>query len=507
MNTVAIESGKRNKYLYDRNAKKMVLCHPLLHHMVQLTQNGQNLESWISSMSENGIEIKGCGIFSKSEVLYYFEKFELLEDNGFFQKSNSHENLLFQMTAEEVKRSLANTPQVTFEVTERCSLACEYCGYGKFYDDYDKRESKDMKIETAYQLLDYLSGMWNSSLNVSHDRNIYIGFYGGEPLLNFPFIRDTVSYIKKLSPLHNRFTFSMTTNGLLLEKYMDFLVHHNFNLLISLDGDELSTSYRVYKNGRPAYKDIIKNITQLKTRYPEYFETRVNFNAVLHNKNSVSGIYHFFKTTFNKVPGISALNTAGIAKQHEKLFRETYSNIKESLYQNEDYPVIEQDMFLNLPGTRALALFIHKDNDFVFEDYNRLIYPEDSQYTYPTGTCTPFSKKVFITVNGKILPCERIGHRFMLGTVSPEEGVRIDFKEIARKYSNYFSKLKNHCLSCKNLGNCIQCVFNLEDPDSSTACKSFVTAHDYSQRIINFIDSIETNPGIYTRIINDVVLE
>lgn len=32
--------------------------------------------------------------------------------------------------------------------------------------------------------------------------------------------------------------FTMTTNGILLDRYLDFLVQHDFQLLISLDGNE-----------------------------------------------------------------------------------------------------------------------------------------------------------------------------------------------------------------------------------------------------------------------------
>lgn len=35
--------------------------------------------------------------------------------------------------------------------------------------------------------------------------------------------------------------------------------------------------------------------------------------------------------------------------------------------------------------------------------------------TIPTGTCIPLVKRMFVTVTGKILPCERIGQQFALG--------------------------------------------------------------------------------------------
>jgi len=42
----------------------------------------------------------------------------------------------------------------------------------------------------------------------------------------------------------------------------------------------------------------------------------------------------------------------------------------------------------------------------------------------------PFSKKNFVTVNGKLLPCERIGHNYALGQLS-KTGLNIDFEKIA----------------------------------------------------------------------------
>ena len=52
-------------------------------------------------------------------------------------------------------------------------------------------------------------------------------------------------------------------------------------------------------------------------------------------------------------------------------------------------------------------------------DYNELLYKEmtKEEEFLPTGTCIPFSRKLFVTVNGKILPCERIGHNNFLGSI------------------------------------------------------------------------------------------
>ena len=116
------------------------------------------------------------------------------------------------ITSEDVKRSLSNSPQLTFEITDACNLKCEYCGYGKFYSDYDERKSTRLSPQRAKVLLDYLGSLWRSEFNVSHSQNVYISFYGGEPLMNVPFIKEIISYVEELDCPSRSFTFNMTAN-------------------------------------------------------------------------------------------------------------------------------------------------------------------------------------------------------------------------------------------------------------------------------------------------------
>ena len=121
------------------------------------------------------------------------------------------------ITSEDVRRCLSNSPQLTFEITDVCNLKCEYCGYGKFYSDYDERKSTRLSPQRAKALLDYLGSLWRSELNVSHNQNVYISFYGGEPLMNVPFIKEIISYVEELDCPSRSFTFDMVINGILLD--------------------------------------------------------------------------------------------------------------------------------------------------------------------------------------------------------------------------------------------------------------------------------------------------
>jgi len=118
------------------------------------------------------------------------------------------------LTPQHIVYQLANLKQLTFEVTDACNLQCKYCGYGELYNDYDKRENQYFNLRSALKIIDYLVDLWNSEQNMSSNRNVYISFYGGEPLLNIPFIKNVVDYINHLECRHRHFTFSMTTNAI-----------------------------------------------------------------------------------------------------------------------------------------------------------------------------------------------------------------------------------------------------------------------------------------------------
>lgn len=498
-------SGKGNRYFHDGKIKKTLLCHPVLYFLLRLKEHGREPEQWFNRLDKSPFDINGYGPVSKEEIGYYLRKYLMLKENGYFGETDQETHLSARLTADEVKSSLANSPILTFEITDRCNLQCEYCGFGKFYNDYDERKNKDLDIAAAKRFLKYLQELWDSPLNISHDRNIYIGFYGGEPLLNFPFIEEIVRYLSRIKLLHNRFSFSMTTNGLLLEKYMDFLAAHDFSLLISMDGDEKNDEYRVLKNGQPAHQMIMRNTQALQLKYPDYFKRKVNFNAVLHNKNSVSEIYHFFKRNFGKYPSIGALNTSGIREDQKKAFWRTYSNVGESLFNSEDYTNIEKDMFIRLPNIQSVSTFLHRKNDFSFENYNELLYPLENAVIYPTGTCVPFSKKIFVTVNGKVLACERIGQQYVLGHINPQS-VNIDHEAIAGKYNAWFDKLRKQCNACYNTDLCNQCIFNLELRNKPLVCQGFMNHEDYSHYLSSFLSFIEKKPEVYEKIFKEVVI-
>jgi uncharacterized protein len=498
-----------NKYFYDRAAQQMVFCHEVLAWLVEKTAKGEDAHQWMKQLdlTKQTIELPELGAVPRQTLDYYYQKFCLLEQNGYFTPIDNSQRLSGRIRPEDVARCLANIPQVTFEVTDKCNLHCAYCAYGKFYANYDKRTNHDLDPANAKNLLDYLSKLWDSPLNRSAHRNVFISFYGGEPLLNMPFIKAIVDYVNNLKHLHTRlnFIFNMTTNGLLLDTHMDYLKQHNFELLISLDGDEENNGYRIYKNGKPGFKKIFANIKCLQETYPDYFERQISFNAVIHNKNSISQVHRFFKEQFQKIPSIGELNLNGIDPAHEEEFRQAYTNIDHSLQQAEQKKIVEKDMFVQLPSLQAMSLFTHRYSGSMYTNYNDFLLDEAAHVRRPTATCYPFEKKIFMTTNGKLLNCERIGQADTLGWVDAE-AVHIDNKEVAEIFNRTFDKVQEQCDSCCDSESCEMCIFTISYDRDGNRCRLWRGPESFARHMAHFMTYMEKNRYIYKRLMKRVIV-
>jgi len=151
------------------------------------------------------------------------------------------------------------------QVTQGCNLRCEYCAYsGKYYNR--THSAKRMDYETACSAVDFLIA------HSSDKEEVILGFYGGEPLLEFDLIRKVIDYAEKNYP-GKRIGYNMTTNvTLLTDEIMDYLVEKDFFLMFSLDGPkEIHDIHRKFADGRGSFDIIMKNLARMKERYPDFY--------------------------------------------------------------------------------------------------------------------------------------------------------------------------------------------------------------------------------------------
>ncbi len=362
-----------------------------------------------------------------------------------------------------------------------------------------------MKFVQVKKTLDYLADIWRSNNTDSAKQKTHISFYGGEPLMNMKLIKQTIKYVEQID-ISREFRFSMTTNAMLLDKFMEYLVTKEVDLLISLDGDERGHSYRVKKDGANSFNHVFTNIKLLRSKYPDYFSKHVSFNSVLHNRNSVEGTYKFIEHEFDKQTTISELNNSGIRPEKINEFNMTYQNATDSIMSSENYKQLSKELFLTEPNTSDLLNYLHKYSGNVFKNYNSLLINKTVVETIPTGTCVPFWKKMFVTVTGKILQCERINHEFALGSVT-EIGVDLNSDKIASDFNGYLDKLQQQCDKCHRNNGCMQCLFYIDNiSGDNPKCQGFMNEEKFKQYSSHCLNHLKNNPKLYKQLMEEVVM-
>ncbi|MBD5307691.1 MAG: radical SAM peptide maturase [Bacteroides sp.] len=424
----------------------------------------------------------------------YYEELGLIKDQD--------PSFITHYSPELLKENLANLRHLVIEVTDGCNLRCKYCGYGELYSNYDARQNQKMSFDDFKAIFEYLKQLWDSPLNASHENTIAIGFYGGEPLLNFNLIHNVISYIESLNITNVSFIYTMTTNAMLLDRYMDYIVEKDFQMLISLDGNEYNDSYRVTSDGRPSFSTVERNVLALKNRYPDYFDSSVEFNAVLHNRNSVESIATYIWDTFGKVPRISDLNTNGVAPAKKDEFYAMFKNFYQSYDEAKNCEVLERGGKLK-PDDRNMSSFLDASVSNTYQSYRDLFFSNDISYI-PTGTCVPFDRKIFLTVNGKILPCEKIGQEISLGSVKDGK-VEIDFEEVSSLYEESYNQVVERCPSCFQWKNCSLCMHYIPRINGKKSCDRYLNKDRYrSSYHSQYLSLLENNPKSFISAFIDI---
>ena len=480
MKSLVFKTENNNSYIYDDQFRLTLLIH---HEFAKVYEN-------------NAIE---------NVDPYYKKKYAYLKQHGLFLEPKVAE---FGVLDEKmVKNSLVHTQQIVFEVTDFCNLDCTYCAYGEMYKGFDKRNFKNINEEYAINLLKYI---FNNKPKCEK-RKLYIGFYGGEPLYNGSFIRKIVDVSNSLNQEKGMdIEYSMTTNATLIHKYIDLLVDNKFRLLVSLDGGERNHGYRVFKgNKKNSHSIVIENLDLLQKKYPEYFIKSVDFNAVLHDKNSVQEIYEFIYSRYNKIPRIAELSFDDLNPEKRNMYEKMYQSKRESESKCLDYysEVSYNAHTESIPFKDLTNFLKFYTVNFYVSNIKSLF--QENEKNLPTCTCLPGQKKIMMTTRNKLLPCEKINYKFSIGNV--DDNVNINITEITKRYKFYFDHMVNVCQQCYMYRFCGTCLFQLEQINEigkeGFVCEFFSDSDDFRNKLSYTFSFLEKNPEDYFGIIENLILE
>jgi len=200
-----------------------------------------------------------------------FDLLKQVGDNGdSFSRSQIKEPLqVLGLLSQKQKKAAQKEPKDSVPVvnaalflTQSCNLRCVYCyGEGGEYGHKGNMEEK-----TAFQGVDWLIKQSGKA------KKIHVGFFGGEPFLNFPLMQKIVDYArKKTNEVDKNVDFHATTNGTLLdEKQINFLQDQDITVMISFDGpEEIQDAQRPFAGGKGSYDFILPKIKNLLAVRPQ----------------------------------------------------------------------------------------------------------------------------------------------------------------------------------------------------------------------------------------------
>ena len=136
-----------------------------------------------------------------------------------------------------------NKVELQLFTTLNCNLKCTYCS-AAVGDVLHSQGHVEYSLEDLDRFIDtHLNGY-----------DVYVTFYGGEPLMNREFMQEVMTR-------HPQFRFQLQTNGTLIDDLPESVLAKLSNVLISVDGAEHITDHF---RGRGVYKQVVKNLGKVK---------------------------------------------------------------------------------------------------------------------------------------------------------------------------------------------------------------------------------------------------
>ncbi|MBR5135067.1 MAG: thioether cross-link-forming SCIFF peptide maturase, partial [Clostridia bacterium] len=182
--------------------------------------------------------------YSRDDIQEVYNELLELKQAGLLYSEDDYEKFADMMVNSPLKA-------MCLHVSHDCNLRCKYCFaeqgvYGG--------KPEVMSLEVAKAAIDFLIERSGTR------RNLEVDFFGGEPLMNFDVVKETVKYARSLEKEHNKnFRFTMTTNGMLLtDEISEYLNAEMNNVVLSLDGRKCINDYmRPNVAGHGSYDRIV----------------------------------------------------------------------------------------------------------------------------------------------------------------------------------------------------------------------------------------------------------
>lgn len=394
--------------------------------------------------------------------------------------------ILKENTITEIRHPAAQTlpyylehriQKITLQLTQNCNLRCDYCAYSGNYHQRTHGGGK-MSYETICKSIDY------AMKRADGVEDLNIGFYGGEPLLEFENLKKAVGYISERYR-DRKVNYSITTNGTLLnDEIVRFLSAHDFSVLISLDGPkELHDQHRVFANGQGSFDRIMKNLQDIKEKYPVFFP-KISFNTVIPPGSDYRCIEHFFSANdLIEENHLSKTTVNEFSRKDEVCYDDRYF----VTYQYQTFKILMAA--LGFYDKKKISRMFSTDFVEIQRFYDHLgEAPVCASCAHPGGPCIPGARRPMVDIDGNIFPCERVSERSEAMKIGHID-TGCDLEKVERLL-NIGKLTEKECIHCWNFVHCGLCASAADDGTALTKERRLSYCESSKRGTLNTMRSI-----------------
>lgn len=381
-----------------------------------------------------------------------------------------------------------DTAYISFAPVYGCNFRCKYC-FGEHGENYLGTEKK-FSIQLMKNVLNIFVDKWYPESK--HYRVDFVS--GGEPLLNFDMIKETIDYIEKMQKEKGKnISVWICTNGSLLnDEICTYLDAHNVSIGVSIDGEKKKhDKCRIDINGNGTYELVVEKIKKIlnNKKYSRKFRNIWGLSVVSQNNYNILQIINH-----NKKLGLKNIQI--------KLVRSNNDDLDVEAINYEYYILCEKIYDEFVGGKFDIIKNIANNNDYFGKILKRILL-----HQVVDRRCWAGVKKVAVCPDGTVYPCDSFVGKteFCLG----------NYKEI-KQVDSTFDKMnvdnRRKCKECSIKYICGgDCYYNsyINNADIGLPSSKFC---EIQKNIINRcielkLRMLEYNKNLYDQIITTLTLK
>jgi uncharacterized protein len=295
----------------------------------------------------------------------------------------------------------------------------------------------------------------------------------------------------------------MTTNGYMLRHEITrFLAEEEFSITISLDGPaEVHDQNRLTQNGSPTWAAVFSNLKAFLTSYPQYKTNgKIRFSAVATPKTSLHDVDCFFRSCdlFTdsmglEISGQKQIRGASAQTPSDEAFTKTRGDIYQEFVEDLKNGEYGSDHFHKCFWVKS-ALF---QKSLVELHKRGYITPHLPPKMGLLNTCVPGARRIFVTVAGDYLACERVTDCDEQALGNVRDGA--DASRVMALLTRWLDATGDKCRDCWCVSMCKVGCFATAGEDGRITRETKLEACTANRKrthqlLVRYCDVLEDNP-------------